>query len=58
MSSAVQLQPRAAKYRNSLGVIHQEAGRWAEAADAFERANEKDPMNAAVRAFGGRVASR
>ncbi|PNW83340.1 hypothetical protein CHLRE_05g247300v5 [Chlamydomonas reinhardtii] len=48
VSSAVQLQPRAAKYRNSLGVIHQEAGRWAEAADAFERANEKDPMNAAT----------
>ncbi|KAG2430823.1 hypothetical protein HXX76_009798 [Chlamydomonas incerta] len=48
VSAAVQLQPRSAKFRNSLGVVYQEAGRWAEAADAFERANEKDPMNVAI----------
>ncbi|KAG2445085.1 hypothetical protein HYH02_008952 [Chlamydomonas schloesseri] len=48
VSAAVQLQPRSAKFRNSLGVVYQEAGRWVEAADAFERANEKDPMNVAT----------
>ncbi|KAG2495550.1 hypothetical protein HYH03_006493 [Edaphochlamys debaryana] len=45
---AVQLLPACAKFRNSLGVVCQSAGRWREAADAFERANEKDPMNVAV----------
>ncbi|EFJ41883.1 hypothetical protein VOLCADRAFT_98115 [Volvox carteri f. nagariensis] len=48
VSSAVQLQPASAKFRNSLGVVHRTAGRWREAADAFERANEKDPLNVAV----------
>ncbi|GIM02756.1 hypothetical protein Vretimale_7601 [Volvox reticuliferus] len=48
VNAAVQLVPSCAKFRNSLGVIHQTGGRWREAADAFERANEKDPMNVSV----------
>ncbi|GLI63302.1 hypothetical protein VaNZ11_006209, partial [Volvox africanus] len=46
--TAVQLVPSSARFRNSLGVVHQTGGRWREAADAFERANEKDPMNVSV----------
>lgn len=48
LCGAVAAAPASAKYRNSLGVALQEAGRWREAADAFERANEKDPLNVQV----------
>ncbi|KXZ46140.1 hypothetical protein GPECTOR_46g209 [Gonium pectorale] len=48
ITAAVQLLPSSAKFRNSLGLVLQAGGRWREAADAFERANEKDPMNVQI----------
>lgn len=48
VSAAVQLQPQNAKYRNSLGVVLEKQGKMKEAVDAFERANEKDPLNVQI----------
>ncbi len=53
--AAISQAPSCAKYRNSLGVLYQNSKKSAEAADAFERANEKDPMNVAVGRWVGSV---
>jgi len=44
---AVQLQPSCARLRHTLGRVHEKARppRWAEAADAYSHACEKDPRN-------------
>ncbi|GAX73246.1 hypothetical protein CEUSTIGMA_g700.t1 [Chlamydomonas eustigma] len=42
---AINQRPSCAKYRHSLGVIYHTCGKNKEAVDAFERANEKDPLN-------------
>lgn len=48
IQSAINGRPGCAKFRQSLGVLLQACGRHQEAVDAFERANEKDPMNVQV----------
>lgn len=48
MQSAINLRPTCGKYRHSLGVIYQTNEKMKEAVEAFERANEKDPMNVQV----------
>lgn len=48
VQSAIQLAPSNAKYRHSLGVIHEAAEQWNSAADAFERAVEKRPDDVKV----------
>ena len=48
MQSAISLRPACGKYRHSLGVIYQANEKKKEAVEAFERANEKDPMNVQV----------
>lgn len=49
MKSAIQLAPANARYRRSLGVVHESAQQWPAAADAFERAIEKQPNDVQVR---------
>lgn len=48
MQAAIQLAPANAKYRHSLGVVHEAAEQWSSAADAFERAVEKRPNDVKV----------
>lgn len=48
VQSAIQLAPSNARYRHSLGVIHEAAEQWSSAADAFERAVEKRPNDIKV----------
>jgi Tfp pilus assembly protein PilF len=50
VQSAIQLAPSNAKYRHSLGVIHEAAEQWTSAADAFERAVQKRPDDVRVSA--------
>jgi lipopolysaccharide biosynthesis regulator YciM len=47
---AVQLSPGCARLRHALGRVHEKADppQWAAAADAYERACEKDPSNVQV----------
>lgn len=42
------MAPSVAKYRRSLGIVHQELEQWKEALDAFELANDKEPLNVQV----------
>lgn len=46
--SAIQLAPSNARYRHSLGVVHEAAEQWVDAADAFQRAVEKLPNDVKV----------
>lgn len=48
MQSAIQLAPSNARYRHSLGVVHEAAEQWAAAADAFQRAVDKRPNDVKV----------
>lgn len=48
VQAAIQLAPTNAKYRHSLGVVHEAAEQWSSAADAFERAVEKRPNDVKV----------
>lgn len=48
VKSAIQLAPANARYRRSLGVVHESAEQWLAAADAFERAIEKQPTDKQV----------
>jgi hypothetical protein len=48
VQAAIQLAPANAKYRHSLGVVHEAAEQWSSAADAFERAVEKRPNDVKV----------
>lgn len=49
VQAAIQLAPANARYRHSLGVVHEAAEQWGSAADAFERAVEKRPNDVKVR---------
>jgi tetratricopeptide (TPR) repeat protein len=51
--SAVQLEPSSAKFRGTLGVALERCGRLQEAAEAYERAHEKDPGDPKVRPAPG-----
>ena len=48
VQSAIQLAPGNARFRHSLGVVHEAAQQWTSAADAFERAVEKQPADVKV----------
>lgn len=48
VKAAIQLAPANARYRRSLGVVHESAQQWLAAADAFERAIEKQPTDVQV----------
>jgi Flp pilus assembly protein TadD len=52
----VQLQPGSAKFRSTLGVALEKCGRLQEAAEAYQRAHEKDPSSTKVRPDGGGAA--
>lgn len=49
VKAAVQLAPSNARFRRSLGTIHAAAQQWLAAADAFQRAIEKQPGDLQVR---------
>lgn len=48
IKQAIQLAPSNARYRRSLGVVHESAQQWLAAADAFQRAIEKQPTDIQV----------
>lgn len=48
VQAAIQLAPSNARYRHSLGVVHETAQQWQLAADAFQRAVEKQPDDVKV----------
>jgi tetratricopeptide (TPR) repeat protein len=49
IKQAIQLQPRNFKFRGTLGIAYEQCKRYSDAADAFERAHEKDPFDIKVR---------
>ncbi|KAG1654140.1 hypothetical protein FOA52_012186 [Chlamydomonas sp. UWO 241] len=48
LRAAIHARPGCARFRHTLGVAHMACGRAADAVEAFERANEKDPMNVQI----------
>lgn len=55
VQAAIQLAPANARYRHSLGVVHEAAEQWGSAADAFERAVEKRPNDVKARMHWARA---
>lgn len=49
VKAAIQLAPANARYRRSLGIVYETAEQWPQAADAYERAIEKQPSDVLVR---------
>eukprot|EP00878_Enallax_costatus_P006555 GHUV01006873.1.p1 GENE.GHUV01006873.1~~GHUV01006873.1.p1 ORF type:complete len:349 (+),score=115.70 GHUV01006873.1:588-1634(+) len=58
VKSAIQLAPANARYRRSLGVVHESAQHWLAAADAFQRAIEKQPSDLQAHIALARVLKR
>lgn len=49
IKQAIELHPSKSKFRGTLGIAYEQCKRYSDAADAFERAHEKDPSDIKVR---------